>query len=230
MGLKVTVCTYTVAASYGQDTKRPKNPTDTSGELGAKTAYCTCPLHILPPKRWANHPPAQPPGPGPTLYPYKELALPWPGGARKANCYLFSLPPAAAGAPIKPCLNFLSGLFYQFLLIKKGQEPWSVTDSAATTKGQLSPFWERSWALQGPPKAASLWWQVSAWTSCFRNTVFGKSALVAPGRLRILIQAMISPSPCPFPSPDILLLLLSLSSPSEKVDIRHLQHHSSQLL
>ena len=31
--------------------------------------------------------------------------------ASKGNCYLFSLPPGAAGAPVKPCLNFLSGLW-----------------------------------------------------------------------------------------------------------------------
>lgn len=47
----------------------------------------------------------------PTLTPYKE-----PGsssrskGAGKGTCYFFSIPPVSAGAPIKPCLNFLSGL------------------------------------------------------------------------------------------------------------------------
>ena len=30
--------------------------------------------------------------------------------ASKGNCYLFSLPPTAIGAPVKPCLNFLSGV------------------------------------------------------------------------------------------------------------------------
>ena len=37
-------------------------------------------------------------------------------------CYLFSLPTAAAGAPIKPYLNFLPGL-----LIGEGQESWPVS-------------------------------------------------------------------------------------------------------
>ena len=49
------------------------------------------------------------PGPTPIRTPYKETAPPAPG-VSKGTCYLFSLPPAAAGVPIKPCLNFLSGL------------------------------------------------------------------------------------------------------------------------
>ena len=61
----------------------------------------------------------------PTLTPYKEPARP-PGGASKGTCYLFLLPPAAAGAPIKPCLISCMAS-YQFLLIKEGQEPWLVT-------------------------------------------------------------------------------------------------------
>ena len=45
----------------------------------------------------------------PTLTLYKEPVHPtW--GSEQGKLYLFSLPPAIAGAPIKAWLNFLSGL------------------------------------------------------------------------------------------------------------------------
>ena len=47
-------------------------------------------------------------------------------GVSKGTCYLFSLPPAAAGAPVNPCLHFLSGLL-SISTDSGGQEPWSVT-------------------------------------------------------------------------------------------------------
>ena len=76
--------------------KKTKNPTTTSEELGAKAGYCACPLHTAPPRGWANHlshPSGPTPGPTPTLTPYASES--------KGNCYLFSLPPAAAGVPVK---------------------------------------------------------------------------------------------------------------------------------
>ena len=45
----------------------------------------------------------------PTLTPRKEPAHPLQGES-KGNHDMFSLPLAVAGAPVKPCLNFLSGL------------------------------------------------------------------------------------------------------------------------
>ena len=75
--------------------------------MGAKAGYCACPLYSTPPKGWAkhlSHPSGQTPGHTPTLTPYRnELVPPW--GACKGACYLFSLPPAVAGAPVKPCLK-----------------------------------------------------------------------------------------------------------------------------
>ena len=47
-----------------------------------------------------------------------------PQGAKKRTCCLFLLSHAAAGAPIKPCLDFSSGLLS---VSTEGQEPWSVT-------------------------------------------------------------------------------------------------------
>ena len=85
--------------------KKTKNPTATSEEPGAKAGYRACPLHSTPPKGRADslsHPSGLTPGHTPTQ-------LTPPQGASKGTCYLFSLPRAAAGAPIKPCLNFLSG-------------------------------------------------------------------------------------------------------------------------
>ena len=47
------------------------------------------------------------PGHTPSLTPFKEPAGPW---VNKETYYLFSLSPAAVGAPGKLCLNFLSDL------------------------------------------------------------------------------------------------------------------------
>ena len=93
--------------------KKTQNPTTTSEELGTKAECCECRLLSTPPKGWANHPsnPSAPtPRHIPTPSPYKEPACPPPRGVSKGNSHLFSLPAARAGAPIKPCLNFLSGL------------------------------------------------------------------------------------------------------------------------
>ena len=89
------------------------NPTTTSEELGTEAEYCECPLLSTPPKGWANHPsnPSAPtPRHTPTPSPYREPACPPSWGASKGNFLLFLLPAARAGAPVKPCLNFLSGL------------------------------------------------------------------------------------------------------------------------
>ena len=114
MGLKITLCTH----SWGKFwTKETQGAWSKSRGLGAKAGYCACPLHTPPPKGWADHQ-SHPSSPTPghtltlTLTLYKERARPPPQGAGKqGTCCLFSLPSAAAGAPIKPCLNLLSGLW-----------------------------------------------------------------------------------------------------------------------
>ena len=114
-GLKITSACSVGANSGPKDTKRPKNPTATFEEPGAKAGYCTCPLHTTPPKGWAKHlsrPSGLTPGHTPTRIPYKKQACPPPWGESQQGNLLFVLTlPAAGGAPIEPCLNFLSGLW-----------------------------------------------------------------------------------------------------------------------
>ena len=122
LGLKITVCLCSWGKLWSKDTKRPKKPNchfwrarSKNRELVAKAGYCACPLHTTPPKGWTNdpsHPSGQTPGYIPTLIPYKEQACPHFGKwASKGTCYLFLPPPATARAPVKPCLNFVSGLW-----------------------------------------------------------------------------------------------------------------------
>ena len=68
--------------------------------------YSTCTYHHQ------SHPSYPTPGHILTLTPNKEQAFPPPSEwASNRNCYLFSLPTATAGLPVKSCLNFLSGLW-----------------------------------------------------------------------------------------------------------------------
>ena len=79
--------------------------------LGAKARYCACPLHTASPKgcrKHLSHPSGQTPEHTHTLNPLRNK-LTAPSGSSKQG-KLFSLPAAAAGTPVKPCLNFLSGL------------------------------------------------------------------------------------------------------------------------
>ena len=83
--------------------------------LGAKAGYDAWPLHSVLPKGQADHlsqPCGLTSGHTPPLTPYKAPTPPPPPAQRvsKGTCYFFLPPLAAAGAPIKPCLNFLSGL------------------------------------------------------------------------------------------------------------------------
>ena len=72
-----------------------------------------------------DKPPKPPLQPNPWTYPY-----PMRGSsssllreqANKGTWLLLSLPPAAAEAPINPCLNFLLAT-YQFLLIMEAKKP-----------------------------------------------------------------------------------------------------------
>ena len=95
--------------------KKTKNPTATSEEAGAKAGYCACPLLSTPPKGWADHlshRSCPTPGHTPTLTPCKELAHPTSGSEWPREPVTYSRSPtAAAGTPVKPCLNFLSGLW-----------------------------------------------------------------------------------------------------------------------
>ena len=97
--------------------KDQKNPSATSEEqraktvLGAKTMYCTCPLHSTQPWRMGKTP--KPPLrliPWAYPYPHPIISFPPTWGVSQGTSYLFALPPVAAGVLIKPDLNFFSGL------------------------------------------------------------------------------------------------------------------------
>ena len=83
--------------------------------LEAKARYCACPLHTASPKgctKHLSHPSGQNPEHTHTLNPVRNK-LTTPSGSKQAskgNCWLFSLPAAAAGVPVQPCLSFLFGL------------------------------------------------------------------------------------------------------------------------
>ena len=76
-----------------------------------KQGYCTCPPALNTTRGWANHlsyPSSLTPGHTPTLTPYKKRAHTHPLGSKQGNLLCSLLQPA--GAPVKPCVNFLSGL------------------------------------------------------------------------------------------------------------------------
>ena len=82
-----------LGAKAGQVLRMPTVPTS---RRGGETTWAICP--------------ARPLG-APLPSPHTKSELDPFQGAGKGTCYLFSLPPAAGpGAPVKPCLNFLSGL------------------------------------------------------------------------------------------------------------------------
>ena len=99
--------------------KRPKSLTAISEEPGATTECLEqkgtkCTDFILNSTKWvgktSNSPLRPTPGHTPALIPYTDTAhTPLKKWASKG--ILFSLSPAAGGAPIKSCLNFLSGLW-----------------------------------------------------------------------------------------------------------------------
>ena len=94
--------------------KDPKNPTAASEEAGAKPG---CWVPRVPPalnttEGWADHlsPPSGPtPGHTPTLTLYKEPAHP-ASGSEQGDLLLVLAPSCCSRGPVKPCLNFLSGL------------------------------------------------------------------------------------------------------------------------
>ena len=112
-GLKITPCIHSWGKLWTKDAKRPKNPAATSEDPGAKTGcqeQKQVTEHLTPAAGWAEHVShlfGSNTGHFPNLTPCKEQAC--LSCQAKGNCCLFSLPSAAAGAPIKPCLYFLSG-------------------------------------------------------------------------------------------------------------------------
>ena len=120
-------CACAFGANSGQqDTKRPKCPTATFEEPGAKTGCqeqkqgtvdCPCSSTTKGVGRPQIHASSQAAGPAPTLSPCGGPARPSPPPPHflrvqtsQETCYLFSLCSDTAGSPIKFYLNYLSGL------------------------------------------------------------------------------------------------------------------------
>ena len=117
MGLKITTCLSNWAKLWTRrykETKKPNCPfwraQSESRWSGTKadTAHAPCPQHHLRGGQATCHPSS--PTSGHTPIPTLVLLL---------------TPPAAAGGPIKPCLNFLPGLWS--ISIEGGEELWRVT-------------------------------------------------------------------------------------------------------
>ena len=122
-GLKITLFLCSWGKLWTTGCKKTQNPAATSEDLGTKAGYCACALHTAPPI-------------SPThtyLHPIWEtsLPLPPPQAAGKGNCWPVFAPASAAGAPVKPCLNFFSGLLSTSFEYG-GQEPWLITQWSPT--------------------------------------------------------------------------------------------------
>ena len=91
----------------------------------SKSKNCTCPQNSIPLKGRANHlshPSCLTPGHSPYPHPVQGISSQHlVKQVSKGTCYLFSLTLVAAGAPKKPCLNFLSGL--SSISIKETKNP-----------------------------------------------------------------------------------------------------------
>ena len=122
---------------------------------GVKAGYRACPPALNTTKGWADHlshPSSLTPGHTPPSSSIRNE----PPSASEETCHLFSLPPAASsGAPIKPGLNFLSGLksispdwgrLRTLVGIKSSRAGLRYTDEH-TEQGEdsdLFPLWIRS--------------------------------------------------------------------------------------
>ena len=155
MGLKITACMQLgqILDKRDQKTQLPllKSPEHKQG-----TAHAPCThRHLRGGQTTRATPPAQPLD-TPLPSPHIRNQLPPPWGASNGTCCLFSLLLAAAGAPVKPCLNFLSGL--GSISIDWGR-PRTLTGIRfmVPNMGHLSPSRERIWTPPGPVNSASPW-------------------------------------------------------------------------
>ena len=119
-GLKITVCMCSWGKLWTKRYKKTKEPNwyfwrvgRRNRVLGAKAGYCACLLHSTPPKRWVDHlshPSSRPLNTSlPSPYIRNQLSPPR-GVSEQGKLLLCSLPAVSAGTPVRPCLNFLSGL------------------------------------------------------------------------------------------------------------------------
>ena len=153
--------------------KRPKQ------KLGTVPAPWT--QHHQRGRQTTSATPPAPPGHTPTLTPCKEPACS-PNlreQTGKGTC-LFSLPPAAAEAPVKPCLNFLSSIWSisidwgrpRILVginsMRPGQEP-RPSDSNPRARTRVKQSWQ---CLMTDGRTGRGGW-ASSWQSPDDSNLFG---------------------------------------------------------
>lgn len=114
--LKITSCMCNLGKFWTKKIQRDQKiqlPLLRCLKQKAKAGYCPCSLCSPPPKEGAkslSHPSNPIPGHTSTLTPYKEQACAPLGSKPERGPICFHVPPAATGALVKSCLNFLSGL------------------------------------------------------------------------------------------------------------------------
>ena len=140
-GLKINVYMRSWGKLWTRYTET-RNPSATSEEPGAKAGYCACPLHSTSSRRWADHlshPSSPYPVSGTSSFPAQPLSE-----LNKQESLFVLAPPAAAGAQIKPCLNYFYWLRRPRPLINitvtgrkgpeaEGQTPWSVGEKPSSS-------------------------------------------------------------------------------------------------
>ena len=120
MGLKIPGCMLSWDKLWTKRYKKTKKAQlpllkrrEQKQGVGSKSRALRMPPAHTPPEGRADHlghPSGPTPGSAPTLSPSKEPALPHlREPASKGTCFVLA-PPAAAGAPVKHCLNFWSRL------------------------------------------------------------------------------------------------------------------------
>ena len=171
--LKITTCMQSWGKLWTTRYERPKKPNcyfwriqSKSTVMGGKAGYCTWPVNTTLPKQRADHL-NHPSGLTPTLIPCKVPAHPHLGEwASKGSCYLFSFPPAASGAPVKPCLN-LSGLLSTSVDLGGQVGFLGGSDSKTSTYNVGDPVsipgWERSPGEGNGNHSSILAWKIP-WT------------------------------------------------------------------
>ena len=108
-GLKVAACMHTQVGQIMDKIRKDQKPNCHFRRAGSKSRV----LHMRPAHtttKGVGRPPKPRLWTHPYPHPIEGASSPPPRGASKGTCYLLSLPHTAAGAPVKPCLNFLSGI------------------------------------------------------------------------------------------------------------------------
>ena len=146
-----------VAVPFSRGSSQPRDWTQVSCTAGKFLTIWATRETKPTPKRWANHL-SHPscPIPGHISFGVRNQLVS-PCRASRGPCYLFLLSAAAAGTPIKPCLNVLSVLL-SISIDWEGQEPWSVSlpyfltlqDAPSSSYISPTPVLESDTSPRGP--------------------------------------------------------------------------------